>query len=130
MASTPARRPGVTLRSIRVAATIFLAGTLAPSAALADEAGGGGKPVCLDVNRIDHTEVLSDHQILFHMYGEKTWVNTLASRCSTLTRQDGFVWVSRLPKYCDNVETIRVIRTGEVCMLGAFTPYGKPRKAS
>jgi len=89
------------------------------------EAYAAGKPVCLDVNRIDHTQVLSDHQILFYMYGKKIWVNNLTNRCATLTSQDGFVWESSIPKYCDNLETIRVIRSGEVCLLGAFTPDEK-----
>ena len=84
------------------------------------------KPVCLDVNRIDHTEVLNDHQILFHMLGKKVWLNTLKYPCTTLDSQDGFVWESSVPRYCDNLEIIRVIRTGQVCQLGAFTPYEKP----
>jgi len=84
------------------------------------------KPVCLEINRIDHTQVLNDHQILFYMLGKTVWLNTLTYPCTTLTRQEGFAWESRIPKYCDNVELIRVIRTGEVCQLGAFTPYEKP----
>jgi hypothetical protein len=103
------------------------AGLLSAPALAADEAG---KPVCLDVNRIDHTEVLNDHQILFYMYGKKIWLNTLGNRCTTLTRQEGFAWESSIPRYCDNVEIIRVIRTGEVCTLGAFTPYEKPARPS
>jgi hypothetical protein len=100
------------------------------SASLAAFAADAGKPVCLDVNRIDHTEVLNDHQILFYMYGKKVWLNTLAPRCTTLTRQEGFAWESSIPKYCDNLEIIRVIRTGQVCQLGAFTPYEKPANPS
>lgn len=104
--------------------------SMAPAAFSAqDSSAGTSKPVCLDVNRIDHTEVLNDHQILFYEYGKKIWVNNLPSPCRTLTRQDGWVWVSGLPKYCDNVELIRVLRTHEVCMLGAFTPYMKPPRA-
>ena len=98
----------------------------APALAL-DE---NGKPVCLEINRIDHTEVLNDHQILFYMYGNKVWLNTLTNRCTTLTRQDGFAWDSSLPKYCENVELIRVLRSGQVCQLGAFTPYEKQPKPS
>jgi hypothetical protein len=105
---------------------------ITPGAVAAQDDGAAPKaaPVCLDVTRIDHTEVLNDHQILFYMYGKKTWVNNLTARCPSLTRQDGFVWSSWVPRYCDNLETIRVIRSGEVCMLGAFTPYEKPAKPS
>ena len=45
-------------------------------------------------------------------------------------RQDGFAWDSVIPRYCDNLEIIRVIRTGEVCQLGAFTPYEKAASPS
>jgi len=40
------------------------------------------------------------------------------------------VWNSGIPKYCENVELIRVLRTGQVCQLGAFTPYEKQPKPS
>lgn len=108
-----------------------IAASMAPVSAFAqDREFAEGKPVCLQVNRIDHTQVLNDHQILFYMLGRKVWVNNLTNRCTTLTPQEGFVWESSIPKYCDNLEIIRVLRTGEVCMLGAFTPYEKPAKAS
>lgn len=110
------------------AAALALAALAAPVSAFAADAAG--KPVCLDVNRIDHTEVLNSHQILFYMNGKKIWLNTLANDCSTLTRQDGFAWESSIPKYCDNLEIIRVLRTGQVCQLGAFTPYEKPSNPS
>jgi hypothetical protein len=113
--------------SLLTAAAVLAALAAPVSAVAADTAG---KPVCLDVNRIDHTEVLNSHQILFYMYGKKVWVNTLTSNCSTLTRQDGFVWESGIPKYCDNLEIIRVLRTGETCQLGAFTPYEKASNPS
>jgi hypothetical protein len=107
---------------------VVAASLMSPAPALAaDEAG---KPVCLDVNRIDHTQVLNSSQILFYMYGKKVWLNTLSHRCTTLTREEGFAWESSVPRYCDNLEIIRVIRTGEVCQLGAFTPYEKPAKPS
>jgi len=57
-------------------------------------------------------------------------VNNLTVPCRTLTRQDGFVWRSGIPEYCDNVESVRVIRTGETCLLGAFSPYAKPPKGT
>jgi hypothetical protein len=105
----------------------LLALSAAPAALALDVAG---KPVCLEVNRIDHTEVLNSNQILFYMYGKKIWLNTLNSPCTTLTRQEGFAWESGIPRYCDNLEIIRVIRTGQVCQLGAFTPYEKPARPS
>jgi hypothetical protein len=83
-------------------------------------------PSCLHADEVDHTHALNDHQILFYMRGNKVWLNTLQYGCTTLPIQQGFVWSSSFPEYCANSETIRVVRTGEVCRLGDFTPYEKP----
>jgi len=109
---------------LRGTATVALAGAamlalLAQTAAPARAA----KNVCLWVNRIDHTQVLNDHQILFYEVGGKVWQSNLTVPCRTLTAQDGFSWQSGIPEICGNVEQIRVLRTGESCLLGAFVPY-------
>ena len=98
---------------------------IAPQSAKAQDSAPA-KQVCLDFNRIDHTEILNNHQILFYMLGRKIWINNLTSPCVTLKSSDGFVWESQIGRYCDNLETIRVIWSGEVCQLGSFTPYDKP----
>jgi hypothetical protein len=109
----------------RITASLF---TLAAAAAFlaapafADET----KSICLKAYDVDHTKVLSDRQILFYMHGKKVWLNTLQGRCISLPVQEGFVWSSAFPEYCANVETIRVVRSGEVCQLGEFTPYETP----
>jgi hypothetical protein len=112
----------------RIAAALF---TLAATAAfLAAPASADETPdtkaVCLRAHDVDHTHVLNDHQILFYMRGKKIWLNTLHGRCVTLPVQEGFAWSSSFPEYCANAETIRVVRTGELCQLGEFTPYEKP----
>jgi hypothetical protein len=111
---------------------LFAAAALAASAAALPaiaQPADDHKPVCLQINRIDHTEVLNDHQILFYLIGKerghKVWINNLTNRCSTLDRTEGFAWESSIPEYCDNLEIIRVLRTGETCTIGAFTPYEK-----
>ena len=111
----------------RIAATLFAAAALFASTgpAVADP-DGDAKSICLKADEVDHTQVLNDRQILFYMRGKKVWLNTLAGRCATLPIQDGFAWSSSFDEYCANVETIRVIRTGESCKLGEFTPYEKP----
>ena len=97
--------------------------------AFADQANET-KSVCLQADEVDHTHVLNDHQILFYMRGKKVWLNTLRARCITLPVQEGFVWSSAFPEYCANAESIRVVRSGEVCLLGEFTPYEKPVNGS
>ena len=103
-----------------MAALLGLALVAAPGAARAD---APQKNVCLWVNRIDHTQVLNNHQILFFETGGKIWQSNLPVPCHTLTSQDGFAWRSGIPQICGNVEQIRVLRTGETCLLGALVPY-------
>jgi hypothetical protein len=112
----------------RIAATLFTvaaAVTFLAAPAFADQATET-KSVCLQAEDVDHTHVLNDHQILFYMRGKKIWLNTLHGRCITLPFQEGFVWSSGFPEYCANAEAIRVVRSGEVCQLGEFTPYEQP----
>jgi hypothetical protein len=92
-------------------------------------AADANSQICLDSNRIDHTEILNKNQIVFYMIGKEAWVNTLPSPCS-MDRTDGFVWKSSIPQYCDNLETIRIIRTGQTCLLGKFTPFVKSPRPS
>jgi hypothetical protein len=84
------------------------------------------KSVCLQADEVDHTKVLNDRQILFYMRGNKVWMNTLQGRCATLPIQDGFSMASDHSEFCANAQAIRVVRTGEFCALGDFTPYQKP----
>ena len=82
--------------------------------------------VCIDTMRIDHTTVPDSRTILFHMRDGKIWKNTLRQSCSGL-KFYGFSYSPTPPhQLCSNMETIRVIQQGTVCMLGAFTPYTPP----
>src|SRR5476651_1455457 len=110
-------KPSALLRggaSLFMGAAIFAIGGFGAVAAQAAE----DNPKCIMINRIDHTEVLNDHQIVFHMLGKKDLVNDLTAPCSTLGREDGFAWESSIPEMCSNLESIRVLRTGQTCLLG------------
>jgi hypothetical protein len=121
-----------TVQVPRAKALVFAAvaalscGFWAVAPARADDASS---QVCLQSNLVDHTEILNRNQILFYMTGKKVWLNTLRAPCS-IDRTDGFVWKSSIAQYCDNLETIKIIRTGQICMLGKFTPYEKTAKPS
>ncbi len=79
--------------------------------------------VCLRSSDIDRTSVPDARTILFHMKGGKVWKNALMNDCPGL-RFNGFVYdASPAGDICANQQTIRVINTGSVCLLGAFTPY-------
>lgn len=85
-------------------------------------------PVCLDTMRIQNTRTPDDRTILFYMNDGKIWKNTLKNKCVGLTF-NGFSYEPMPPhQICDNMQTIRVIRDGTVCMMGAFEPYTPPPK--
>lgn len=134
MTHTPQSRPILrpkyfSLAGLAVAAFFQMAASAqAQETATAD----GHKVICLPAQNIENTEALNDHQMLFHMRGHKIFVNNLPRPCGSLKdiNYEGFVWVAHgIPEYCDNLEQIRIRRTGEMCMLGAFAPYDAPTGA-
>lgn len=92
----------------------------------ATASAGTAKSVCIRAYEIDHTEIPDDSTILFYMRGHKIWKNTLINRCVGLrTATSGFTYSPTDPatdEICSNLQTIRVNDTGQVCLLGAFTP--------
>ena len=95
-------------------------------AALAQGAGAGtttgGGHVCLWTYQIDHTHVMNPRTVLFYMKDGHVWRNDLKTPCPGLNFH-GFEFVSRSDEICGPEIGIRVIRTGEACSLGEFSPY-------
>ena len=83
--------------------------------------------VCLWTYMIDHTTTPDTSTILFHMKNGKIWKNRLRAPCSGLAFH-GFAYVTRDGRICSNMESIIVLRSHQVCMLGAFEPYVVPPK--
>jgi len=106
--------------------TTLAAAAIAVCAALPAQAS----PVCLWTYRIDHTSVLDSKNILFHMKDGKVWHNALQNPCPSLNFH-GFTMVVRggNESVCSNQQAIKVIDSGEICMLGEFTPYAAPGKS-
>jgi len=101
-------------RTMRGLATALAALSLASSAL--------ASPVCLQAYRIRNTTVVDSRTVLFHMNDGTVWRNTLQTPCPAL-RFRGFSYVLRgEDAVCDNQVPIRVIESGQVCMLGKFTP--------
>ncbi len=107
---------------VALAVSQVLAQPGAPSPPYSGKAG----PVCLYPRMIDHTHVVDSRTILFYMRDGKVWRNTMKARCPGLMFH-GFVYVTRFDELCSNMQGIRVIKTGEVCVLGTFTPERAPR---
>jgi hypothetical protein len=89
-----------------------------------------GNDLCLDIDHVDHTVVVDDQTILYYMRGGKIWKNTLKRQCSSLKFEQGFVEDIRGGEICSNRQMIRVIQTGALCSLGAFTLYTPPPKSA
>lgn len=114
------------LLSGSAAGTVF-AGTLAHNAVASSASHTNPHNVCLQTNRIDHTTYKNkDNSILFHMRNGKIWKNHLRTPCNGLSFY-GFAYVNYTNEICGNFQSIRVLQTDQVCMLGPFTQYGKPK---
>jgi hypothetical protein len=77
-------------------------------------------PICLRANFIDSTKVVNAKTIDFRMNDGTVYRNALRTPCQSATF-NGFSYVIRGGQICDNLQFIHVLRTHEVCMLGAFT---------
>ncbi|HTJ63463.1 MAG TPA: hypothetical protein VL899_06600 [Alphaproteobacteria bacterium] len=94
-----------------------------------DDTGGlpPGNGICLSVPQIDHTEIMSDKAIIFVMKDGKTYTNTMPIACPSLTMEKGFTYLNDAIEICSNAQTIRVLRSGNYCELGQFTPFQTPK---
>ena len=132
------------LRTIQ-AATIVLALGLGSVAALAQDAPAdapkpgsaaekaakklakyeptGESRQCLPLIQIDRSDVVDDQNILFHMRGGKTYLNTLPYRCPRLGFEESFSYRTSINQLC-NVDIITVFDPtgfhGPSCGLGTF----------
>lgn len=98
-----------------LAATIV--GTLALSAAPALAA-----TTCIDTRNIREShQVENGKALIFTMRNGTVYRNNLKGACPDLVF-NGYVWVIRNPDntVCDNEETIKVLRSGEICQIGTF----------
>jgi hypothetical protein len=75
--------------------------------------------ICLRPNLIDRTKVVDAKTIDFRMRDGTVYRNVLRNSCPGLLF-NGFVYVVRANEVCDNLQSIRVLQTHEICLLGAF----------
>jgi len=108
-----------------ISGAAMLAAMILTTAAPAMAEGG----ICLSARNILDTDAQKDGTaILFHMRDGSVWRNDLRGRCRDL-RWSGFSWSTSNPaeSICENEQTLRALRTGEVCGLGKFTQVSPPR---
>ena len=124
--------PGARARekAMKCVAPAMLAAVLSVPAALAQapQANPQPGPICLRSSLIDHTRALDDRTLLFYMKDNKVWISRMRTTCIDL-KINGFIYVATPPEdICGGLQSIRVLRTGSVCILGRFEPYTPPSR--
>jgi hypothetical protein len=77
---------------------------------------------CIQTWQIDHTKAPDDKSIIFYMKDGSAYQSTLQAVCPEL-RINGFSYVATPPaQVCGSMQSIRVLRTGSVCLLGPLVP--------
>ena len=101
----------------------ILAATAVPAAAQpAPGQPTSGQKVCLNNQDVLSTTSTDGKTMVFKMRNGTTYINHLRGPCPGL-RFNGFAWELRgINDICENQQTLRVLRSGEVCMLGKFDP--------
>ena len=102
------------LSGVLAAAAMF---SILPAAAQ----GQSGKLRCIDVKNIRDTVSRDDGRTLsFRLRDGTNIINTLRTPCDGL-KFTGFTWATGPNgEICENVQTLRVFDTGEICRLGKF----------
>lgn len=104
---------------------------LAPLASVSAQGARDDQPVrCINVSRIDRTEVIDDKTIVFHMRGGDIYINHLENTCMNLAREDRFSYRTSTRQLCA-IDSISVLersgfgiglQRGVSCGLSEFTP--------
>lgn len=105
-----------------------LCSALLAAAGRAQDGEPGARVRCVDLRRIDHTEIVDDRTILFHMTDRKLYQNRLSHACPGLLRGEPFMYRVRTMQLCDTDVLTVLERWGfggftpmEACSLGRFT---------
>jgi hypothetical protein len=98
----------------------LFAAAIASVATIFVQAASAG--VCINTNDIATTTPSKDAtSIFFKMRNGQVWQNKLRGACPDL-KYNGFVWILRgTEQVCDSQQSIRVINSGQVCLLGKFS---------
>ena len=91
------------------------------AALIAPVAAAEHAPTCLQSDRIDRTSVVNPQKILFRLKDGRVYSSHLRTPCLGL-RFNGFVYVTPMDEICGGSQSIRVLQTNQVCVLGPFEP--------
>ena len=84
---------------------------------------------CISLQRIDHSEIVDDQNILFYMKGDEVYRNYLPHDCPGLSTHDAFMYRTSLSQLC-SLDIVTVLMRmgfngftpGASCGLGMFYP--------
>jgi hypothetical protein len=83
--------------------------------------------VCLKTYLIDHTKAPNDRSIIFYMRDGSAYQSSLPTTCPQLSF-NGFSYVATPPEdVCGNLQSIRVVRSHSVCLLGPLVQIAPAR---
>jgi len=112
----------IVTRTALAALLILIAGASSAEAQSAPKTN-----VCLKTYLIDHTKTPNDRTIIFYMKDGSAYQSTLLADCPQLSF-NGFSYVATPPEdICGNLQSIRVVRSHSVCLLGPFVQIAPAR---
>lgn len=94
-------------------------------------AGPASAKICIDTRDIVSSKSDDGKVMVFKMKNGQTLLNKLRGSCPDL-KFNGYVWQLRSgdTQVCENAQSFQVLQSGQVCMLGAFTPAPERRAAT
>jgi hypothetical protein len=114
------------MKAIALAAALLTASSMSAATAQTATPLAHGN-VCLKSYLIDHTKTPNDRTIMFYMKDGSAYQSTLPTLCPQLSF-NGFAYVATPPdEICGNLQSIRVVRSGSVCMLGPLVQVAPKR---
>ena len=116
------------MKTVTILGALVMAGAAftAPAALAQDHSGPA--PRCLQSEYIDRTDVVNPKQIDFRMKDGTVYRSNLNTPCTGL-KFNGFVYVTPMDEVCGGFQSIRVLQTGQVCVLGKFELEHMPHHA-
>ena len=80
---------------------------------------------CISLLMLDHTDVIDDKTILFHMKDDTIFRNTLPLSCPSLDFEDAFLYRVALNQLCDTDVITVILNAGFGLMPGSSCGLGK-----
>ena len=94
--------------------------TVAAAIALAAASPASAAKLCVQSRDIESTNSKDGKLLTFRMKDGRVLVNHLQGVCSDL-RYEGFVWTLHgTEDICEDQQSLKVLRSGQTCLLGKF----------